>query len=92
MKDLSKLFKTIIDFKGLPFIVTKQSTIKKLRLVFFGHGYSVMDTRFWYRLFAPYVGLCYFKSRQDLLSVNIIELNSDDSRILTSGCGIWMYR
>ena len=35
MKDFLKLFKTIIDFKGLPFLVTKQSTIKKLRLLFF---------------------------------------------------------
>ena len=34
MKDLLKLFKTIMDFKGLPSLVTKQSTIKKLRLLF----------------------------------------------------------
>ena len=34
MKDLLKLFKTIMDFKGFPFLVTKQSTIKKLRLLF----------------------------------------------------------
>ena len=38
MKDFLKLFKTIMDFKGLLFLVTKQSTIKKLRLLFFGHS------------------------------------------------------
>ena len=28
MKDILKLFKTIIDFKGLSFVVTEQSLIK----------------------------------------------------------------
>ena len=45
MKDLSKLFKTIIDFKGLLFLVTKQSTIKTLRLLFF-LPWLVQNTRF----------------------------------------------
>ena len=35
LKDLLKLFKTIMDLKGLIFLVLRQSTIKTLRLVFF---------------------------------------------------------
>ena len=35
MKDSLKLFTTVIDIKGLTFLVTKQSTVKKLCLVFF---------------------------------------------------------
>ena len=34
MKDISKLFETIMDFKGLSFLVTEQSLIKKWRPVF----------------------------------------------------------
>ena len=34
MKDFLKLFKTVIDFKGLSFIVTEQPFNKKLRPVF----------------------------------------------------------
>ena len=35
MKDISKLFETIMDFKGLSFLVTEQSLMKKQRPVFF---------------------------------------------------------
>ena len=35
MKDISKLFESIMDFKGLSFLVTEQSLIKKQRPVFF---------------------------------------------------------
>ena len=35
MKDFLKLFKTIMDFKGLSFIVTEQPFNKKLRPVFY---------------------------------------------------------
>ena len=35
MKDFLKLFKTIMDLKDLTFLVLKQLTIKRLRLVFF---------------------------------------------------------
>ena len=35
MKDILKLFKTIMDFKGLSFLVTEQSLIKKQRPVFY---------------------------------------------------------
>ena len=35
MKDFLKLFKTIMDFKGLFFIVTEQPFNKKLRPVFY---------------------------------------------------------
>ena len=35
MKDFSKLFETIMDFKGLSFLVTEQSLMKKQRPVFF---------------------------------------------------------
>ena len=35
MKDISKFFETIMDFKGLSFIVTEQSLIKKQRPVFY---------------------------------------------------------
>ena len=35
MKDFLTLFKTIIDLKGLTFLVLKPLMIKKLRLVFF---------------------------------------------------------
>ena len=46
MKDLLKLFKTIIDFKGLPFLATKQSAIKTFRLLFFFcHGYECFSLR-----------------------------------------------
>ena len=34
-----QLFETVMDFKGLSFLVTEQSLVKKWRrLVFFGHG------------------------------------------------------
>ena len=35
MKDFLKLFKTVMDFKGLSFIVTEQPFNKKLRPVFY---------------------------------------------------------
>ena len=35
MKDILKLFETIMDFKGLSFLVTEQSLIKNQRPVFF---------------------------------------------------------
>ena len=35
MKDFSKLFETVMDFKGLSFLVTEKSLIKKQRPVFF---------------------------------------------------------
>ena len=35
MKDFLKLFETVMDFKGLSFLVTEKSLIKKQRPVFF---------------------------------------------------------
>ena len=35
MKDILKLFETIMDFKGLSFLVTEQSLMKKQRPAFF---------------------------------------------------------
>ena len=35
MKDFSKLFETVMNFKGLSFLVTEQSMIKKWRSVCF---------------------------------------------------------
>ena len=35
MKDISKLFETIMDVKGLSVLIIEQSLIKKLRPVFF---------------------------------------------------------
>ena len=35
MKDFLKLFKTVMDFKGLSFIVTEQPFNKQLRPVFY---------------------------------------------------------
>ena len=38
MNDISKLFETIMDFKGLSFLVTEQSLMKKAASgFFFGH-------------------------------------------------------
>ena len=34
MKDFLKLFETVMDFKGLSFLVTEKSLIKKQRPVF----------------------------------------------------------
>ena len=35
IKDISKLFETVMDFKGLSFLITEQSLIKNQRLFFY---------------------------------------------------------
>ena len=45
MTDISKLFETIMDFKGLSFLVTEQSLIKNQRPVFFFAIVTVLTDR-----------------------------------------------
>ena len=45
MKDFLKLFKTVMDFKGLSFIVTEQPFIKKLRPVFYFATVKILKVR-----------------------------------------------
>ena len=50
MKDFLKLFKTVMDFKGLSFIVTEQPFNKKLRPVFY---FATVITRYVQRSVDP---------------------------------------
>ena len=51
MKDFLKLFKTIMDLKGLTFVVLKQSMIKTLRLIFCFFFWPWLKTRLSVKMF-----------------------------------------
>ena len=62
MKDISKLFETIMDFKGLSCLITEKSLIKNQRPVFFFAIVSQSLKNFHSETYTKFAHFAIFKS------------------------------